>query len=201
MDVDYISGYDYCLHTKISWEVFQNYPTLVPTSKEGNGNPLQYSCLENLMDVGMGNTCKPMAVSFQCMTKSTTIKKKEKKKKRKSHGWRSLVGMGSLIVKHNWATSLSLFIFMHWRRKWQPTPVFLPGESQGRAWWAAVYGVSQSQTWLKQLSSSSSSSHLMPSEQTYQSKSSGIRVFFLTLPGDFTFFPFIFISWRLITIL
>ena len=29
-------------------------------------------------------------------------------------------------------TSLSLFPFMHWRRKWQPTPVFLPGESQGR---------------------------------------------------------------------
>ena len=26
--------------------------------------------------IGMGNTCKPMAVSFQCMTKSTTIKKK-----------------------------------------------------------------------------------------------------------------------------
>ena len=35
-------------------------------------------------------------------------------------------------VGHNWATSLSLFTFMHWRRKWQPTPVFLPGESQGR---------------------------------------------------------------------
>ena len=29
-------------------------------------------------------------------------------------------------------TRLSLFTFMHWRRKWQPTPVFLPGESQGR---------------------------------------------------------------------
>ena len=27
---------------------------------------------------------------------------------------------------------LSDFTFMHWRRKWQPTPVFLPGESQGR---------------------------------------------------------------------
>ena len=27
---------------------------------------------------------------------------------------------------------LSLFTFMHWRRKWQPTPVFLPGESQGQ---------------------------------------------------------------------
>ena len=37
---------------------------------------------------------------------------------------------GSLRVGHNWATSLSLFTFLHWRRKWQPTPVFLPGESQ-----------------------------------------------------------------------
>ena len=40
--------------------------------------------------------------------------------------------MGSLRVGHNWATSLSLFTFMHWNRKWQPTPVFLPRESQGR---------------------------------------------------------------------
>ena len=47
-------------------------------------------------------------------------------------------------------TSLSLFTFMHWKRIWQPTPVFLPGESQGRgAWWAAVYGVTQSWTRLK----------------------------------------------------
>ena len=43
-----------------------------------------------------------------------------------------LQSMGSLRVGHDWATSLSLFTFMHWRRKWQPTPVFLPGESQGR---------------------------------------------------------------------
>jgi len=43
-----------------------------------------------------------------------------------------LQSMGLLGVGHNWATSLSLFTFMHWRRKWQPTPVFLPGESQGR---------------------------------------------------------------------
>ena len=35
-------------------------------------------------------------------------------------------------VGHDWATSLSLFTLMHWRRKWQPTPVFLPGESLGR---------------------------------------------------------------------
>ena len=31
--------------------------------------------------IGMGNTCKPLAVSFQCMTKSTTNKKKKKKRK------------------------------------------------------------------------------------------------------------------------
>ena len=60
-----------------------------------------------------------------------------------------LQSMGSLRVGHNWVTSLSLFTFMHWRRKWQPTPVFLPGESQGwEAWWAAVYGVAKSQTQL-----------------------------------------------------
>ena len=40
--------------------------------------------------------------------------------------------MGLQRVKHDWTTSLSLFTFMHWRRKWQLTPVFLPGESQGR---------------------------------------------------------------------
>ena len=66
-----------------------------------------------------------------------------------------LQSMGLLRVRHDWATSLSFFTFMHWRRKWEPTPVFLPGESQGRgAWWAAVYGVAQSQTQLKWLSSS-----------------------------------------------
>ena len=43
-----------------------------------------------------------------------------------------LQSRGSLRVGHDWATSLSLLTFMHWRRKWQPTPVFLPGESQGR---------------------------------------------------------------------
>ena len=41
-----------------------------------------------------------------------------------------LKSMGSLRVAYDWVTSLSTF--MHWRRKWQPTPVFLPGESQGR---------------------------------------------------------------------
>ena len=43
-----------------------------------------------------------------------------------------LQSMGSLRVIHDRVTSLSLFTFMHWQKKWQPTPVFLPGESQGR---------------------------------------------------------------------
>ena len=66
--------------------------------REGNGTPLQYSCLENPWMEEPGR----------------------------------LQSMGSLRVRHDWVTSFSLFIFMHWRRKWQPTPVLLPGESQGR---------------------------------------------------------------------
>ena len=62
--------------------------------REGNGTPLQYSCLENPMDGG---------------------------------AWKAAV--------HGVAegqTGLSDFTFTHWRRKWQPTPVLLPGESQGQ---------------------------------------------------------------------
>ena len=53
-----------------------------------------------------------------------------------------LQSMGSLGVRHDWATSLWLFTFM---------------PRDGEAWWAAVYGVAQSRTRLKWLSSSSSS--------------------------------------------
>ena len=62
--------------------------------REGNGKPLQYSCLENPMDGGAW--------------------------------WAAVHG-----VTTSW-TPLSDFTFTHWRRKWQPTPVLLPGESQGR---------------------------------------------------------------------
>ena len=79
-----------------------------------------------------------------------------------THAWKipwteepgRLQSMGSHRAGHDWATSLSLFTFMHWRRKWQPTPVFLlENPRDGGAWWAAVYGVAQSQTWPKRLSS------------------------------------------------
>ena len=62
----------------------------------------------------------------------------------KSHGQRSLVGCSQwgrqesdMTERLHFHFSLSLFTFMHWRRKWQPTPVFLPGESQG---WGSLVG-------------------------------------------------------------
>ena len=59
-------------------------------------------------------------------------------------------------VRHDWATSLSLFTFMHWRRQWQPTPVFLPGESQGRGilvvcrLWGRTQSDTTAATWQQQ---------------------------------------------------
>ena len=58
-----------------------------------------------------------------------------------------LQSMGSLRVRHDWGTSLSLFTFMHWRRKWQPTLVSCLENHRDRgAWWAAIYEVAQSWT-------------------------------------------------------
>ena len=72
----------------------------------------------------------------------------------------ALQSMGSLGVRHNWTTSLTLFTFMHWRRKWQPTPVFLPGESQGQ--WSLVGCRLWGRTVRIQLKWLSSSSSNMP---------------------------------------
>ena len=69
-----------------------------------------------------------------------------------------LQSIGSWSVGHDWSTSLSVFTFMHWRRKWQPTPVFLPGVSQGRGSLVGcrLWGHT-GRTWLKWLSNSISS--------------------------------------------
>ena len=79
-----------------------------------------------------------------------------------------LQSMGSLRVGHDWATSLWLFTFMHWRRKWQPTPVFLPGESQG---WRSLMGCHlwgrRDRAQLKRLSSSSNSSVVSNIQRSY----------------------------------
>ena len=90
-----------------------------------------------------------------------------------------LQSMGSLRVGHDWTTSLSLFIFMHWRRKWQPIQCScLENPMDGGAWWAAVYGVAQSWTQLKWLSSGSSSgsdSKNLPIMQETQVQSLGLK--------------------------
>ena len=53
--------------------------------------------------------------------------------------------IGKIMLKYVFFSTIAWL-----QGQWQPTPVFLPGESQGRgAWWAAVYGVAQSWTQLK----------------------------------------------------
>ena len=128
--------------TKPQWDNI-SYPLGSP--REGNGTPLQYSCLENPMDGGAWKAAVHGVVKsrtrlsdfipfhFHVLEKamalhSSTLARKipwteEPGRLQSTVSWR---------VRHDWATSLSLFTFMHWRRKWQPTPVFLPGESQGR---------------------------------------------------------------------
>ena len=69
-----------------------------------------------------------------------------------------LQSMGSLRVRHDSMTSLSLFTFMHWKRKWHPLQCScLENPRDGGAWWAAISGVAQGRTRLMNLSSSSSS--------------------------------------------
>ena len=73
-----------------------------------------------------------------------------------------LQSMESLGVGHDWTTSLSLFTFIHWRRKWHPLQCSCLENPRDRgAQWAAISGIAQSRTRLKQLSSSSSSSSLV----------------------------------------
>ena len=95
-----------------------------------------------------------------------------------------LWSMGSLRVRHDWATSLSLFTFMPWRRKWQHTSVFcLENPRDGGAWWAAVYGVTQSQIRLKWLNSSNTHS---PNTSKWSSKFSVMRIQSLVFTIDST---------------
>ena len=96
-----------------------------------------------------------------------------------------LQSVGSRRIGHDWVTSFSLFTFMHWRRKWQPTPVFWPGESQG---WGSLVGCRLwGRTRLKRLSSSSSGATRLSSmelpEHAWLLCSSGplITVFFTGL--------------------
>ena len=94
-----------------------------------------------------------------------------------------LQSMGLLRVGQDSAMSLILPTFMHWRRKLQPTPVFLPGESQGRASLVGcLLGVIKSWTRLKRLSSSSSKTHQSWSMKSSPVSATSLVVQWLRLP-------------------
>ena len=96
--------------------------------------------------------------------------------------------MGSLKVGHDWATSLPLFTFMHWRRKCNPLQCScLENPRDTGAWWAAVYGVAQSRTLLKWLSSSSVSMSIPPLHSSHPPLPLSSLVCFLCLYFYFRF--------------
>ena len=86
----------------------------------------------------------------------------------KSHGWRCLVGCSPWGLEESDTTERLHFRFsLSCTREGNGNPLqcsFLENPRDGRAWWAAIYGVAQSQTWLKRLSSSSSSNKDGPSD-------------------------------------
>ena len=118
------------------------YPTVDNVSRYGFAPILKLFYFENLLYA----TEKEMAPHSRTLAWKIPWMKKPG----------GLQSMGSLRVGHDWATSLSLFTFTHWRRKWQPLQCScLENPRDGGAWWAAVCGVAQSRTRLKRLSSSS----------------------------------------------
>ena len=102
-----------------------------------------------------------------------------------------LQSMGSLRVRHDWATSLSLSTLLHWEGNGNPLQCScLENPMDREAWWAAVHGVAQSQTRLKRLSSSSSSTFSFHVPLCKYIKS----IFYINLCGlilmSLIFFPF-----------
>ena len=95
-------------------ENLQSRYKAVLAHSEGNGTPLQYSCLENPMDGGTW--------------------------------WAAVHGVEEGRTRLSDFTFT--FTFMDWRRKWKPTPVFLPGESQGQGSLVCcrVWGRTESET-------------------------------------------------------
>ena len=84
-----------------------------------------------------------------------------------------LQSMGSLRVGHDWVTSLSLFtsLSLSWEGNGNPLQCScLENPRDGGAWWAAIFGVTQSRIRLKQLSSSSSIQFLILSTQPHTLK-------------------------------
>ena len=105
------------------------------------------------------------------------------------HGWRSLVGCSLCGREESDTTEQLHFHFsLSCSGEGNGNPLqysCLENPRNGGAWWAAVYGVAQSRTWLKRLSSSSSSRPSYPDERS--SKDININCVFLTLRVDKVF--------------
>ena len=111
-----------------------------------HGNPLQYSGLENSKDCivhGVANSQTWLSnfhfhFSLSCIGEGNgnSLHCSCLENPMDRGAWQATVcGVTELDTTEQ--LSLSLFTFMHWKRKWQPTPVFLPGESQG---WGSIVG-------------------------------------------------------------
>ena len=110
----------------VRWPKYWSFSFSISSSKEYSGLiPLGLTGLISLLFKALSGEGNGTSLQYFCL------------KNPMDGGAGRLQSMGSLRVGHGWATSLSLFIFMHWRRKWHPTPVFLPGESQG---WGSLVG-------------------------------------------------------------
>ena len=111
---------------------------------DSNDTPLQYFCLENPMDGGAwwaavhGVTKSRRRLDDFTFTFYFHALEKAMAPHSSTLAWKIPwpEEPGRLQSTKSW-TRLSDFTFMHWRRKWQPTPVFLPGESQG---WGSLVG-------------------------------------------------------------
>ena len=123
------------------WTVAHQAPLTMGLSSQEHWSGLPCPPPGDLPNPGMKATSlMSPALAGQFFTTSTTWGEKAMAPHSSTLAWKRpwteepgrLQSMGSLRVGHDWATSLSLFTFTHWRRRWQPTPVFLPGESQGR---------------------------------------------------------------------
>ena len=138
-----------------SRRVGHDWATSLSHIGEGNGNPLQLIRVprawripgtgdpDGLPSMGLhrvGHDWSDLAAAAAAAAAALLTSEKAMAPHSSTLAWEitwteepgELRSMGLHRVGHDWVTSLSLFIFLHWKRKWQPTLVFLPGESQGQ---------------------------------------------------------------------
>ena len=140
------SMFSFIKNCKLSFKV--SAPICIPTGVSENSWSsafLSSFSVVSVLDFGHSIKCVVVSHCYLVFDFLDDISEKAMAPHSSSLAWKipwaeepgGLQSIGPHRVGHNWATSLSLFTFMHWRRKWQPTPVFLPGESQG---WRSLVG-------------------------------------------------------------